>query len=110
MGKFSIIEEDDDQIIFEDDFKSLWQIIMQNKDLLEKLYTTEDAELTIPDLYAELKADYLQLFEQLSQKLENKSEIFEKFKAHNLEQLILESLVQLSDHTAYKEYLGEENV
>mmetsp|Transcript_13313 Transcript_13313/g.18714 ORF Transcript_13313/g.18714 Transcript_13313/m.18714 type:complete len:115 (-) Transcript_13313:337-681(-) len=101
LGKFSVIEEDDDNIIFENDFKTLWGLIMNNKQAIERLYCTEDAELQMPNLFEELKLAYVDLFEQVSSKLDSRSETFEKFKGHNIEKLLFDSLVHLGEHTSY---------
>jgi len=95
-SKFTITEEMSEEVVFENDFKALWDFVISHKDIIENLYSTNDATLEIPDLYSEIKQDYLETFETISNKLESMRDIFERFKGHNSEQLLMDCLIHLS--------------
>jgi serine/threonine protein kinase len=107
--KFGIVNEANEEIIFNNDFKAFWDKIMANKQAIENFYCTNDADLDISDLYNQVKADYIELFENMNGKLEGLKDTFERFRGHNLEKLIVDCLIQLSENSAYQEFL-EENI
>jgi len=107
--KFGIVNEANEEIIFNNDFKAFWDKIMANKQAIENFYCTNDADLDISDLYNQVKSDYIELFENMNTKLEGLKDTFERFRGHNLEKLIVDCLIQLSENSAYQEFL-EENI
>jgi len=107
--KFWIINEDNEEIVFNNDFQTFWTKIMANKEAIENFYCTYDASLEITDLYNQVKQDFTELFDDVTNKLEGLKNIFDRFKGHNLDKLIIDCLIQLSENSAYQEYL-EENV
>jgi len=96
--KFGIVNEANEEIIFNNDFKAFWDKIMANKQAIENFYCTNDADLDISDLYNQVKSDYIELFENMNTKLEGLKDTFERFRGHNLEKLIVDCLIQLSNN------------
>jgi len=105
--KFGIVNEANEEIIFNHDFKAFWDKIMANKQAIENFYCTNDADLDITDLYNQVKTDYIELFENMNSKLDSLKDTFERFRGHNLGKLIIDCLIQLSENSAYQEFLEE---
>ena len=98
MSKFIVINEENQDKVFENDFKSFWDKIIETKQNIEDFYSSDDVTLEISDLYNQVKTDYIETFESVTTKVEGLKATFERFKGHTLEKLIMDCLIQLSKY------------
>jgi len=103
--KLKIVGENKKDVIINIDFITFWEKITKNKIALQNLLGKEKV---ITDLYSQLKSDYIELFDKLCTKLQELKETFDKFKGHNQEKLLIDSLIQLSENSAFREFLQDD--
>jgi len=105
--KFEIVSEKNNSVLFCTDVRSILKKIRSNKESLSKINSEIEGSL---DLYDQIKNEYIEIIESFNQHDDEKEATFDQFKGYSLEKFIMDCLIQLSEDTAYEDYLEDDSL